>query len=216
MHYPRFRRIALDPSVVVRIHVPQPAPDAPSATGGVIHLPRLVFPIGDELHQLAEFSPHMTSLGRDIQQVREIGLKARQQLIAAALVVGNVITLVYTLRNLRGQRKVMRTRHTLRGHLATALLAGGALMDTAAFSQWCEAHPGLDVGDCDLFKEHQGELAELAGLDTALETLWSSLGTPDVDAIVGLAPDPAGRLFRPDGTAAVKVPTWLMVGSADS
>jgi predicted dienelactone hydrolase len=95
----------------------------------------------------------------------------------------------------------------------TALLAGGGQRDFRALEAWCADNPD-DFWVCGTMMGQEETLAELIGLDVVPEGLWPAVGDPRVDAIVPLAPGNA-TAFGPEGLAAVKVPSLVMIGTND-
>ncbi|HYO88948.1 MAG TPA: alpha/beta fold hydrolase, partial [Candidatus Limnocylindrales bacterium] len=102
----------------------------------------------------------------------------------------------------------------------TALAAGGGQVDLTGPTSWCVMRSDLalapEVGGGtpqQLFCNRTEELAALAGLENVPEVLWPSWGDPRVDAIVPLAP--IAFYMGADSTAAVTVPTLIIVGSGD-
>lgn len=99
----------------------------------------------------------------------------------------------------------------------TALAAGGARLDLAAFNARCEA--ARAQGDpnawlCDPLEPFEAEMAALAGLDPMPEGLWPSWGDRRVDAIIPMAGD--SYLFDKAGLAEITVPLLAMGGTADT
>lgn len=95
----------------------------------------------------------------------------------------------------------------------TALLAAGGQRDYRALEAWCAENPD-DFWVCGNLLGQEETLAELMGLDAVPEGLWPAVGDPRVDAIIPLAPGNA-TAFGPEGLAAIKVPTMIMIGDHD-
>jgi predicted dienelactone hydrolase len=99
----------------------------------------------------------------------------------------------------------------------TALVAGGAQIDTAGFKALCEtAYEANDPSAwlCDELLPHLADMAALAGLDSAPEGLWQQAWSdPRVRAVVPLAGD--AFFFGQDGLAEITVPVMAMGGTRD-
>jgi predicted dienelactone hydrolase len=100
----------------------------------------------------------------------------------------------------------------------TALVAGGAQIDTDGFEAQCEtAYEANDpnVWLCDELFPHLADMADMAGLDSVPEGLWQQAWSdPRVDAIVPLAGD--ALFFGQDGLAEITVPVMAIGGTLDS
>jgi predicted dienelactone hydrolase len=100
----------------------------------------------------------------------------------------------------------------------TALVAGGAQIDTYGFEAHCETSYEADdpnVWLCDELLPHVADMADMAGLDSIPECLWGQAWSdPRVDAIVPLAGD--AFFFGQDGLAEITVPVLAMGGTLDS
>jgi predicted dienelactone hydrolase len=99
----------------------------------------------------------------------------------------------------------------------TALVAGGARLDTGAFAQRClDARSTDDHGKwlCDVLEPHIADMASLAGLPEVPDGLWPDWSAPTVDAVVSLAGD--AYLFGRTGLDALDVPVLAIGGTADT
>jgi predicted dienelactone hydrolase len=105
--------------------------------------------------------------------------------------------------------------HSYGGYVTLAI--GGAQLDYDSFENWCAETTtwGPHEHQMCYLVGHNEELAEAAGLDTAPEGLWPSLGDPRIDALIGFSP---GRVpsFGTAGLAALKSPIMVLVGSDDT
>ncbi len=97
------------------------------------------------------------------------------------------------------------------GH--TALLAGGAVMDSTAIAAACEGVSPQENALCDA--DNQQLLAETTGLDAIPQGLWQSVGDDRVKALVPLAPC-CVDLLSTIGLAEVTVPMLVIAGTADT
>ncbi len=98
----------------------------------------------------------------------------------------------------------------------TALASAGAGLDTAGFETTCDnAAAGADPVTflCDALRPHLADMASRAGIGTVPTTLWPSLGSARVDAVVALAGD--GVMFAGRGLGDVRVPVLTVGGTAD-
>ncbi len=97
----------------------------------------------------------------------------------------------------------------------TALAAGGARFDFAAYKARCAALVANDPLRffCDPIVPKESDMAIRAGLAAAPAGLWPSLGDPRVKAVVSLAGD--AYLFDQRGLAEVTVPIMIMGGTVD-
>jgi len=97
-----------------------------------------------------------------------------------------------------------------------ALVGGGARMDMG----WCAAHPDLvaklALSNCTQFLPHQSEIATMLGIKSAPTGLWPPMNDPRVVAVIAASPD--GDIWGAGygGVSAMKVPTLIMAGSADT
>lgn len=97
----------------------------------------------------------------------------------------------------------------------TAVVEGGAQIDTQAWIEWCSATPGADeIEDCQMLPLLD-DMAALRGLDTAPEGLWPPMNNLRVDAIVLNASGLTWQ-FGDAGLAAVQVPALAIFGDADT
>jgi predicted dienelactone hydrolase len=100
----------------------------------------------------------------------------------------------------------------------TALVAGGAQIDTDGFEAHCEtAYESNDpnVWLCDELLPHMADMADMAGLDSIPGGLWQQAWSdPRVDAIVPLAGD--AFFFGQDGLAEITVPVMAIGGTLDT
>jgi predicted dienelactone hydrolase len=96
----------------------------------------------------------------------------------------------------------------------TALAAGGARFDFAAYSERCAA---LAADDPLTFfcapLANESDMAARAGLDDVPSDLWPSLGDPRVTAVISLAGD--AYPFDERGLAELEVPVMAMGGTID-
>ena len=112
-------------------------------------------------------------------------------------------------------RRVAVIGHSYGGY--TALAAGGARMDTAAFDTACEtAHVTGDplVFLCDALGPRLADIADRAGLSSVPAGLWPAWSAPRVDAVVAMAGDAA--MFGEQGLAELSVPVMAIGGTADT
>ncbi len=132
------------------------------------------------------------------------------------------------LAGLMDMARIAVSGHSFGGY--TALAAGGARLDTAAFRAWC-AEPTLPEAPAaarlaELSPDNLRDnvcflarslptIAERRGLDSLPDGLWPATTDPRIRAAVMLAPYNA-PIFGPDGLAALTTPALIMVGSADS
>ena len=121
-----------------------------------------------------------------------------------------------TLEGLINADTVAVIGHSYGGY--TALVAGGAQIDTGGLVAQCETAYETDdpgVWLCDRLFPHMAEMAEMAGLDSIPEGLWpQAWSDPRVDAIVSLAGD--ALFFGQDGLAQISVPVMAIGGTLDS
>lgn len=99
----------------------------------------------------------------------------------------------------------------------TALVAGGARLDTASFTGQCErasAAGGPLTFLCEQLFPHIQDMATLAGLESIPEGLWPGWADPRVDAIVPMAGD--AFFFGQAGLAEIHVPVMAIGGTKDS
>ena len=91
----------------------------------------------------------------------------------------------------------------------TALVAGGARLDTAGFEHRCATVSGTDQPGaflCDTLAPHLTDMAALADLPEVPDGLWPDWSAPTVDAVVSLAGD--AYLFDDAGLEELDVPSW--------
>ncbi|MBN2471895.1 MAG: alpha/beta fold hydrolase [Anaerolineae bacterium] len=118
--------------------------------------------------------------------------------------------------------------HSFGGY--TALAAGGARLDTAAFRDWCaepvlpeapvavrlaELSPDSVRDNVCFLTRSLPTIAERRGLESVPEGLWPATTDPRIRAAVMLSPYNV-PIFGPEGLAAMTAPALIMVGSADS
>ena len=96
----------------------------------------------------------------------------------------------------------------------TALAAGGARFDFAAYKARCAA---LSADDPRNFFcapiANESDMATRAGLPSAPSGLWPSMGDPRVKSVISMAGD--AYLFDQRGLAKLKVPVMAMGGTID-
>lgn len=96
----------------------------------------------------------------------------------------------------------------------TALAAGGARFDFAAYRARCAALTADDpLGFFCSSIPHESDMATRAGLDEVPSGLWPSFGDPRVTAGVSMAGD--AYLFDQQGLAELEVPVMAMGGTID-
>ncbi|MEL7436717.1 MAG: hypothetical protein AAFN11_22450, partial [Chloroflexota bacterium] len=95
----------------------------------------------------------------------------------------------------------------------TALLAGGAVIDSAALTIACEGVSTEQNALCD--PGYQQLLAETIGLDDIPEGLWQSTVDERITAIVSLAPC-CVDILGADGLVSVTMPLMVIAGTADT
>jgi predicted dienelactone hydrolase len=99
----------------------------------------------------------------------------------------------------------------------SALVAGGAKLDTSALNAHCESayeanNPSVWL--CDVLLPHLADMTELAGLDSVPNGLWLTWSNPRVDAIVPMAGD--AYFFGQVGLSEILVPVMAIGGTLDS
>ncbi len=105
----------------------------------------------------------------------------------------------------------------------TTMLAAGGRLHFGYLNEWCPKGiyaSGIISNICNMVKagtlvDNENRLARLAKVSTKPGELWPSIGDPRVDAIVPIMPG-AMLVFGTDGLDAVKVPTLIFAGSADT
>ena len=97
----------------------------------------------------------------------------------------------------------------------TALAAGGARFDFAAYKTRCAALSADDPRNffCGPVVPKESDMATRAGLDKVPTGLWPSAGDPRVKAVISMAGD--AYLFDQRGLAKLKVPVMAMGGTID-
>ena len=97
----------------------------------------------------------------------------------------------------------------------TALAAGGARFDFAAYKTRCAALSADDPRNffCGPVVPKESDMATRAGLDKVPSGLWPSAGDPRVKAVISMAGD--AYLFDQRGLAKLKVPVMAMGGTID-
>lgn len=97
----------------------------------------------------------------------------------------------------------------------TALVAGGARLNTADFEAVCRTAGSDDPIQflCDALIPRVDDMVTLAGLESAPEGLWPDWGDERVKAIISMAGDAA--VFGPAGLAEITVPVMAVGGTAD-
>ncbi|GAB5426450.1 MAG: hypothetical protein Crog4KO_35970 [Crocinitomicaceae bacterium] len=95
----------------------------------------------------------------------------------------------------------------------TALLAGGAVIDSAALAVACEGVSTEQNALCD--PGYQQLLAETIGLDAIPQGLWQSTVDERIKTIVLLAPC-CVDIIGADGLASVTMPLMVIAGTSDT
>jgi predicted dienelactone hydrolase len=97
----------------------------------------------------------------------------------------------------------------------TALAAAGARFDMDAYKASCDALAEDDPNAflCE-FAPFAAEMADIAGLPSAPEGLWQSVGDPRIDTVVTIAGDT--YMFGKDGLAEVTLPILAIGGTRDT
>ncbi len=97
----------------------------------------------------------------------------------------------------------------------TALAAGGARFDFAAYKTRCAALKADDPLNffCSPVIPKEADMATRAGLSSVPTGLWPSLGDPRVKAVISMAGD--AYPFDQRGLAEIKVPIMVMGGTID-
>ena len=95
----------------------------------------------------------------------------------------------------------------------TALLAGGAVMDSTALALTCQTVSAQENALCD--GANQQLLAETLGLDSVPQGLWHSNADERIKTIVALAPCCIDMLGTA-GVAKLTIPLMVMAGTADT
>ncbi len=97
----------------------------------------------------------------------------------------------------------------------TALAAGGARFDFAAYKTRCAALTADDPLNffCGPIVAKESDMATRAGLRSVPSGLWPSMGDPRVKAVVSMAGD--AYIFDQRGLAELKVPIMVMGGTID-
>jgi predicted dienelactone hydrolase len=109
--------------------------------------------------------------------------------------------------------KIAVVGHSYGGY--TALAAGGARFDFAAYKTRCAALSADDPRNffCGPVVPKESDMATRAGLDKVPSGLWPSSGDPRVKAVISMAGD--AYLFDQRGLAKLKVPVMAMGGTVD-
>lgn len=95
----------------------------------------------------------------------------------------------------------------------TALMVGGAVMDSAALAAACDGVSAQDNALCD--PANQQLLAETVGLDSVPQGQWQRAADERVTAIVALAPC-CVEMLGEAGLAGITPPVMMMAGTADT
>lgn len=95
----------------------------------------------------------------------------------------------------------------------TALLSGGAVIDSTALLTACEGVSTEENALCD--PSYQQMLAETVGLDAVPQGLWQSAVDERIKAIVPLAPC-CVDILGADGLASMTMPLMVIAGTADT
>jgi predicted dienelactone hydrolase len=97
----------------------------------------------------------------------------------------------------------------------TALQAGGAQINFKAMNEWCAANEAQRYGETCQFIGKESSIAKLYGVADPFAQPLPPISDPRVAALVLVAPGGELHVFGAAGIAAVKVPTLIMVSSAD-
>jgi predicted dienelactone hydrolase len=161
-------------------------------------------------------SEHQEQLDAELNGLWQAAITRPQDILTVLAYVDEQVGSGHTLEGLINADTVAVIGHSYGGY--TALVAGGAQIDTHGFEAHCEtAYESNDpnVWLCDELFPHMADMAELAGLDSIPEGLWQQAWSdPRVDAIVPLAGD--AFFFGHDGLAEITVPVMAIGGTLDS
>ena len=159
---------------------------------------------------------HQEQLDAELNGLWQATITRPQDILTVLAYVDEQVGSGHTLEGLINADTVAVIGHSYGGY--TALVAGGAQIDTDGFEAHCEtAYESNDpnVWLCDELSPHMADMAELAGLESIPEGLWQQAWSdPRVDAIVPLAGD--AFFFGQDGLAEITVPVMAIGGTLDS
>ncbi len=118
-----------------------------------------------------------------------------------------------TLAGMIDMNKIAVVGHSYGGY--TALAAGGARFDFAAYKTRCAALTADDPLNffCGPVVPKEADMATRAGLRSTPSDLWPSFGDPRVTSVISMAGD--AYLFDQRGLAELKVPMMVMGGTVD-
>jgi predicted dienelactone hydrolase len=159
---------------------------------------------------------HQEQLDAELNGLWQATITRPQDILTVLAYVDQQVGSGRTLEGLINADTVAVIGHSYGGY--TALVAGGAQIDTDGFEAQCEtAYEANDpnVWLCDELFPHMADMADMAGLDSVPEGLWQQAWSdPRVDAIVPLAGD--ALFFGQDGLAEITVPVMAIGGTLDS
>jgi predicted dienelactone hydrolase len=159
---------------------------------------------------------HQEQLDAELNGLWQATITRPQDILTVLAYVDEQVGSGGTLEGLINADTVAVIGHSYGGY--TALVAGGAQIDTHGFETLCEtAYEANDPNAwlCDELFPHMADMAGLAGLDSIPEGLWhQAWSDPRVDAIVPLAGD--AFFFGQAGLAEISVPVMAMGGTLDS